>query len=209
MSLSYDGDTRASYLIIPGNAHEKVQVKHESQRKASKATPWDSVIIRGVRTLALITLIPLSLLFTGCSTTPHPRLIGSPAPDFTVKDSDRTVSLHDFKGKPVVLNFWFSSCPPCIVEMPSLTRLQQQMGSKITVLAVSVDEDEAKYHKFLRDHNINLLTVWDPGKKSSDLYGTVQFPETYIIDAAGRVRRKMWNSVDFTGRDVIEYLNQL
>lgn len=84
------------------------------------------------------------------------------------------------------------------------------MGSKITVLAVSVDEEEAKYHKFLRDHNINnLLTVWDPQKKSSDLYGTVQFPETYIIDAAGRVRRKMWNAVDFTQPDIIAYLNQL
>ena len=73
--------------------------------------------------------------------------------------------------------------------MPSLTRLQQQMGSKITVLAVSVDEEEAKYHKFLKDHDIHLLTVWDSQKKSMELYGTVLLPETYIIDAAGRVRR--------------------
>ena len=109
----------------------------------------------------------------------------------------------------MVLNFWASYCVPCIEEMPSLVELQREMGSKITVLAVSVDEDQAKYHKFLRDHNINLLTVWDPEKKSSDLYGTVQFPETYIIDAAGRVRRKMWNTVDFTRPDVIEYLNKL
>lgn len=93
--------------------------------------------------------------------------------------------------------------------MPSLTRLQQEMGSKITVLAVSVDEDEARYHKFLLDHNIHLLTVRDPEKKTSDLYGTVQFPETYIIDAAGRVRRKLWNAVDFTSPDIIEYLNKL
>lgn len=109
----------------------------------------------------------------------------------------------------MVLNFWASYCVPCIKEMPSLVELQQEMGSKITVLAVSVDEDAAKYHKFLRDHNINLLTVWDPEKKSSDLYGTVQFPETYIIDAAGRVRRKMWNAVEFTSPAVIEYLNKL
>jgi peroxiredoxin len=150
-----------------------------------------------------------TLLVIACNTGPQPRLIGSAAPDFTVKDAERTVSLHDFKGKTVVLNFWASYCAPCIKEMPSLTQLQQEMGSKITVLAVSIDEDEAKYQKFLRDHDIHLLTVRDPTRKSMDLYGTVQIPETYIIDAAGRVRRKMWNAVDFTSPDVIEYLEKL
>ena len=159
--------------------------------------------------LAFPAILVSMLLLGSCNTDPHPRLIGSTAPDFTIKDSDRTVSLHDLRGKPVVLNFWASYCVPCIKEMPSLVELQQEMGSKITVLAVSVDEDQAKYHKFLRDHNINLLTVWDPEKKSSDLYGTVQFPETYIIDAAGRVRRKMWNAVDFANPDVIDYLSKL
>jgi cytochrome c biogenesis protein CcmG, thiol:disulfide interchange protein DsbE len=155
------------------------------------------------------TILLSTLLLVACNTGPHPRLIGSKAPDFTVKDSDRSVSLHDLRGKPVVLNFWASYCPPCIKEMPSLTELQQEMGSRVTVLAVSVDEEEANYHKFLRDHNIHLLTVWDPTKKSMDLYGTVQLPETYIIDASGTVRRKMWNAVDFTSPDVIEYLSKL
>ena len=136
-------------------------------------------------------------------------MIGSQAPDFTVRDSERTVSLHDLKGKPIVLNFWASYCAPCIKEMPSLTELQEQMGPKITVLAVSVDEEEAKYHKFLKDHNIHLLTVWDSRKKSMELYGTVLIPETYIIDAAGRVRRKLVSNADFTNPELIEYLNKL
>lgn len=94
--------------------------------------------------------------------------------------------------------------------MPSLVQLQQEMGPKITVLAVSVDDDERKYHKFLLDHNItNLLTVMDPQKKSPDLYGTVQYPETYIIDASGTVRRKLWNAVDFTSPDIVEYLSKM
>lgn len=165
-------------------------------------------MIRGVRVLGPFVLL-LLLLLAGCSTTPHPRMIGSPAPDFTVKDSDRTVSLHQFKGKPIILNFWASYCVPCIKEMPSLAQLQQEMGPRITVLAVSVDDEEAKYHKFLRDHNINLLTVWDPQKKSSELYGTVMYPETYIIDSSGTVRRKMVGEENFTSPDVIEYLNKL
>ena len=83
------------------------------------------------------------------------------------------------------------------------------MGSKVTILAISVDEEEANYRKFLRDHDIKLLTVWDPAKKSSELYGTVMFPETYVIDSSGRVRRKIVGQENFTSPDIIEYLNKL
>lgn len=154
-------------------------------------------------------IVLVSVLLAGCQSNPEPRWIGSAAPDFTVQDSHRTVSLHQLKGKPVILNFWASYCLPCIKEMPSLTQLQQDMGSKITVLAVSVDEDENAYRRFLQDHDIRLLTVWDPQKKSSTLYGTVMFPETYVIDSSGMVRRKIVGQEDFTSPDFIEYLNKL
>lgn len=131
------------------------------------------------------------------------------APDFTVQDSERTVSLHQLKGKPIILNFWASYCAPCIREMPSLTELQRELGSRITVLAVSVDEEEAPYRKFLLDHNIHLLTVWDAQKKSSELYGTVMYPETYIIDSSGMVRRKIVGQEDFTSPEFIAYLKNL
>ncbi|HEV3038057.1 MAG TPA: TlpA disulfide reductase family protein [Candidatus Angelobacter sp.] len=166
------------------------------------------VYYTGVK-LSFAALIVLSILVVGCDRGSKPRLIGDPAPDFTVKDSDRTVSLHDLKGKPILLNFWASYCVPCIQEMPSLTQLQRQMGRNLTILAVSVDEDQEAYHKFLRDHQIDLLTVWDPAKKTPELYGTVQFPETYIIDAAGRVRRKIVSAADFTSPEIVNYLNHL
>lgn len=77
------------------------------------------------------------------------------------------------------------------------------------MLAVSVDETEAPYRKFLLDHNIHLLTVWDPEKKSSELYGTVMYPETYIIDSSGMVRRKIVGQENFTSPEFIDYLNKL
>ena len=88
--------------------------------------------------------------------------------------------------------------------------MQQRMKSKgITVLAVSVDVDENKYRRFLRDHNINLLSVRDADQKSNNLYGTFKFPETYVIDRKGVVRRKLFGAVDWTEPDVIEYLGKL
>lgn len=136
-------------------------------------------------------------------------MIGSQAQDFTVKDADRTVSLHDFRGKIVLLNFWASWCAPCIEEMPSLVHLQKQMGPKVTVVAVSIDEDEAAYRKFLRDHNVDLLTVRDPEKRTSELYGTTGWPETFVIDPKGTIRRKFIGAVNWTSPEIVDYLNKL
>jgi cytochrome c biogenesis protein CcmG/thiol:disulfide interchange protein DsbE len=154
----------------------------------------------------------LATLFAGClgcNDQPRLRLIGSQAPDFTVQDTDRKVRLNDLKGKIVILNFWTSWCEPCIVEMPSLRQLQTQMGSQVTVLAVSTDEDASAYHHFLQRYNINFLTVNDHKKLSSDLYGTTGQPETFIIDRSGVVRRKFIGPVNWTSPEIVDYLQKL
>jgi cytochrome c biogenesis protein CcmG, thiol:disulfide interchange protein DsbE len=150
------------------------------------------------------------LALFGCYSGSRPPRIGAAAPDFAVRDSDRTITLSQLKGQVVVLNFWATWCPPCIEEMPSLVQMQQRMRARgVTVLAVSVDADESNYRRFLRDHNVNLLSVRDADQKSNALYGTFKFPETYVIDRNGVVRRKFIGPVDWTEPDVIEYLGKL
>ncbi|HUR37258.1 MAG TPA: TlpA disulfide reductase family protein [Terriglobales bacterium] len=149
------------------------------------------------------------LLLTACDRGSKPEMVGQPAPQFTVQDSDRKVSLSDHKGKIVVLNFWATWCPPCVEEMPSLVAMQAKMKDKVTVLAISTDQDKAAYHRFLIDHKIALLTVRDPEYKSSHLYGSVRYPETYIIDANGILRRKFIGPVEWTKPEIIDYLNKL
>ena len=155
--------------------------------------------------------LPLAfiLVLTACYSGSRPTRIGSAAPDFTVKDDARSVSLHDLKGKIVLLNFWATWCPPCVEEMPSLVALQGKMKDKVTVLAISVDVDEGAYKKFLKDHGVDLLTVRDPDEKSNTLYGTFKYPETYVIDRDGVVRRKFIGPVDWTSPDIIQYLSKL
>jgi peroxiredoxin len=135
-------------------------------------------------------------------------MIGSPAPDFTLRDSDRTVSLRQLRGKPVVLNFWAAHCPPCVDEMPSLVQLQHHMGPRVTVLGVGVDTTEADYHSFLRNYQIDFLTVLDTGKESYNRYGATGYPETFIIDASGIVRRKFVGPVNWTSPEILEYLDK-
>ena len=150
------------------------------------------------------------LALSGCYSGSRPPRIGTAAPDFTVHNADRTVALSQLKGQVVVLNFWATWCPPCIEEMPSLVQMQQRMKAKgVTVLAVSVDVDEGSYQRFVKDHNVNLLSVRDGDGKSNALYGTFKFPETYVIDRNGIMRRKFIGAVDWTEPDVIEYLGKL
>jgi cytochrome c biogenesis protein CcmG/thiol:disulfide interchange protein DsbE len=152
----------------------------------------------------------LILLLSGCYSSSRPSRVGNAAPDFTVRDSDRTVTLSQFKGQVVVLNFWATWCPPCIEEMPSLVEMQRRMKPKgVTVLAVSIDVDENAYHKFLKDHGVNMITVRDPEEKTAVLYGTHGWPETYIIDRSGVVRRKFIGAVDWTEPEIIDFMGKL
>ena len=153
--------------------------------------------------------LALLLVLAGCYGGSRPTRIGSAAPDFTIKDDARSVSLHDLKGKVVLLNFWATWCPPCVEEMPSLVSLQAKMKDKVTVLAISVDVDEGAYKKFVKDHGVDLLTVRDPDEKSNTLYGTFKYPETYVIDRDGVVRRKFVGPVDWTSPDIVQYLSKL
>jgi cytochrome c biogenesis protein CcmG, thiol:disulfide interchange protein DsbE len=162
-----------------------------------------------VRRLTRIAFLFLPLL-VACHSGSRPPRIGSAAPEFSVQDSDRAVALNQFRGQVVVLNFWATWCPPCVEEMPSLVEMQRRMRAKgVTVLAVSVDVDENAYRRFLKDHGVDLLTVLDSAQKSSNLYGSFKFPETYIIDRNGVMRRKFIGAVDWTAPEVTDFLAKL
>ena len=162
-----------------------------------------------MRRRSLLTAL-VTLTLAGCYSGTRPPRIGTEAPNFTVQDSDRKLTLADYRGKVVVLNFWATWCPPCVEEMPSLVELQQRLKDKgVIVLAVSLDADEAAYHKFLKDHGVNLITVRDPDLKSSNLYGTFKYPETYIIDRNGILRRKFIGAVNWNDPEVMSFLEKL
>jgi len=145
-------------------------------------------------------------MLSGCYSGSRPPGIDQPAPDFTVTDSDHSFSLHNLRGKVVVLNFWATWCPPCVEEMPSLVAMQQKLKDQVTVVAVSVDVDGDAYHKFIKNHNIALFTVRDADQTSNSLYGTYKFPETYIIDREGKIRRKFIGSVNWNDPEIQAYL---
>jgi cytochrome c biogenesis protein CcmG, thiol:disulfide interchange protein DsbE len=116
----------------------------------------------------------------------------------------RPTHLSDFKGKVVVLNFWATWCPPCVEEAPALNHLQQRIASRGgVIIGISIDDDPAKYEKFLKDFGVPYPTWRDPSAKVMHDYGTIMIPETYIIDRHGRIARKIigpqrWDSPELT-----------
>ncbi len=163
-----------------------------------------------MKRFASLALLSLSILLNGCDRGTRPPRIGNPAKEFSVQDSDRKVSLDQFRGQIVVLNFWATWCPPCLEELPSLMTMQDRMrGRGIVVVGVSIDVDQDAYHRFLKQQGINFLTVRDPEQKVAGLYGTAGWPETYIIDRQGVLRRKFVGAVDWNAPEIVQFLSRL
>jgi cytochrome c biogenesis protein CcmG, thiol:disulfide interchange protein DsbE len=150
-----------------------------------------------------------AVAWTGCDRGGYPAQVGMTAPDFTINDGGQTVRLDQYRGKTVVLNFWASWCPPCLEEFPSLMQLQQQLPN-VVVLAVSFDTDADAYHRYLIDNHLaNMVIALDLSQKSNLAFGTTRPPETYIIDAQGRIRRKFIGAQDWTSPEIENYLRNL
>lgn len=120
---------------------------------------------------------------------------GRTAPNWTLQDvNGKPVSLSQFAGHPVVLDFWATWCGPCQIEMPWWQALQKQYASQgLVVIGISEDQSLADVQKFLTKTPINYQIVWDSGK--SDLsagYGTpFGLPTTLFINRDGKITQRV------------------
>jgi len=123
-------------------------------------------------------------------------------PDFSVPAlSSGSVDLKSYRGQIVVLNLWATWCPPCVEETPSLVQFAEKMKAQgVVVLGISVDEDSNALQNFVQENHISYPVGRDPDRSLSARYGTVQFPETYILDRRGRVAEKVIGATDWKRR---------
>lgn len=143
----------------------------------------------------------------------HENLVsaGDSAPAFSiVTDNGRTVSASDFGGKVLVLNFWATWCPPCIQELPSLDAFNRKFaGQGVVVLGISIDKDRKAYQNFLKRTGLSFLTARDPEQTINHEYGTIQVPETYIINRDGKVVEKVVSATNWMDEKMVNYVQSL
>jgi peroxiredoxin len=88
--------------------------------------------------------------------------------------------------------------------------MQNQLRSRgVVVLGVSIDVDDDAYHRFLKQRSVNFVTVRDPEQKVAGMYGTSGWPESYIIDRQGVLRRKVVGPINWESPDVLQFLSRL
>ena len=135
------------------------------------------------------------------------------APDFTLMTMDnKKVSLKDFKGKYIFLNFWATWCGPCIDEMPSMERLYQKFKTRknFAMLAVSIDKagtDAVK--KFMTENKLTFSVLLDRDSEVAGAYGVMGIPSTYLIDTQGFVINRAVGARAWDTKDSIEFFEKM
>jgi peroxiredoxin len=125
-------------------------------------------------------------------------------------DRGRNVTVQNFGGKLLVLNFWATWCPPCVEETPSLEEFARELAPDgVVVLGVSVDRNADLYRKFLDKYQIPYETMRDPEANIPASYGTFQYPETYIIDRSGKVVEKIISNVNWMDPQFITHVRAM
>jgi peroxiredoxin len=116
--------------------------------------------------------------------------LSGPAPNFSLMSrSGEQVSLEDFKGQVVMINFWATWCGPCRREMPHLEALHQRYSSLgFTLLGINVEDDTRGVEKFLRETPVSFEVLYDPTNKVSALYDVIAMPSTVMVDREGNLR---------------------
>lgn len=114
-------------------------------------------------------------------------MVGKPAPAFSLKDmSGRSWTLEQLKGKVVVLNFWFTACPPCIAEMPDLNGLVRRYSPEKVVFLALTFNDAAQVKEFLETHAFDYTILPSSGEADKN-YSISSWPASFVISKAGAV----------------------
>ena len=149
----------------------------------------------------------IGILFAGLGKNPqdiNSPLVGRTAPPFALREvgSGRTINLEQFRGRPIVLNFWATWCGPCYEEHPTLVANARALQPNVLFVGVVFQDTEDKIQRFLNDRGSAYPTVVDEEGKTAIAYGVGGVPETFFLDRNGKIVEK------FTGPLTTQMLQQ-
>ncbi len=118
--------------------------------------------------------------------------VGDVAPNFTLTTLDgKQVSLSDYRGKPVMLNFWYATCPGCLAEIPGMQQFyasQQSAGKDLVILGINSVDNAQTAQQFVQQEGMTYPVVLDNQQQVATLYNLTATPTSYFIDRQGIIR---------------------
>lgn len=137
--------------------------------------------------LAVSVLVPG---LSGCTPSEAAPEVGRRAPDFELSDlNGQSVSLSDFRGQQVLLNFWATWCGPCRFEMPFLEQVhREQSADGLVVLGVNIGETTEEVEQFAADFGLSFTVLLDSDQQVALMYNVRSIPTTLLIDKDGIIR---------------------
>lgn len=127
-----------------------------------------------------------------------------------INNHGEVVTLADFKGKVVFINFWATWCPPCIAEMPSIQILHDKFkdDSDVVILTVEIESKKEKAKQFMKRKKLTLPVYYPDSNLPIVLFdGTL--PTTVILDKEGNIAHKTLGMADYSGNDIVDFLNEI
>lgn len=147
--------------------------------------------MRTVRYLAplLLVVVAAVFVFSGCSDSRRGIYPGEISPDVEGVDlSGKKLSLHQVKGKIVLVNFWATWCAPCMAELPALQSLYDSLRDQgFTIVGVAVDDTVNNIKEAVREYGITYPVLVDEDGKSKRNFELKGFPESFVLDAEHKV----------------------
>ncbi|GBE37062.1 thiol-disulfide oxidoreductase ResA [bacterium BMS3Bbin07] len=165
-----------------------------------------------IRTTAIVIFFLLTLSVKGFANPwAIDEMIGREASPFSLKDlKGQEVSLMDFRGKVILLNFWATWCPPCISEIPKLNNLRKAYADKnFEIIAVSTDRSLSTIKKFIRKHPVSFVVLHDSSIKVSRKYNVFSIPTTFLIDKKGKIVEKFLGEYDWNSPEIRKKIDEL
>jgi len=135
----------------------------------------------------------------------------APTPDFTLPGlAGKKLSLRDFRGKIILVNFWASWCAPCREEMPAMERLYQEFKDRgFVVLAIDTKDKRKDALAFIKELKLTYPVVFDDAGEVGLLYGAWGLPTTYLIGRQGEGLARMWGPAEWYGPGARELIRAL
>ncbi len=121
----------------------------------------------------------------------NPDTSGLVLPDVPLEDAaGNTVSLSDYRGKPLVLNFWFSNCAPCAREVAYFQAVHEELGDVVQIVGVNPFDTVDAMTRFADERGVTYDRLRDPERSFVNVIGLVAYPVTLFVDADGRILRQ-------------------